>query len=311
MNKKIKKTMRQRDSFSILLKILLAVFLLLFLLCVIKTCIDCRNQIYRVITIVDETGYLPDKEDWDIIPDVVPPYDDNDLDSLSESISLEAFFPPIGDQGQYGTCVAWAVGYNLKTALNAIEHHWDSIQLAKPVNQTSPKDLWMSIPANQKGAMCRGTGFGPAFTVMMERGVADMKKVPYRNLGNCQGNILGDTLNRISGFKHIVSNNGAQLTVQQLKAYLHDTIPLVISAKLGYAFMEWNSNLVLNQDNYLMEGADHAYHAMVLVGYDDSKQAFRVRNSWGVNWGDKGSIWIDYSFFMNQFLDEVFMANNH
>lgn len=300
---------KYRNNFSILLKILLAVFLLLLVISVIKTCNDCKNA--RVITIVDETGYLPEQEDWENIPDVVPPYDDNDLDSLAERVSLEAFFPPIGNQERYGTCVAWAVGYNLKTALNAIDNHWTQEQLADPVNQTSPKDLWMGIPADQKGSMCEGTGFGPAFSVLMDKGVANMKEVPYDKLGNCQGTIVGDTANRIANYNHVVSNSGGMPSVGQLKAYLNDTIPLVFAAKLGYAFKGWNSDRVLSQDNYLMRGEEHAYHAMVLVGYDDSKLAFRVRNSWGEEWGDHGSIWVDYTFFIDQFLDEVFMANNH
>ena len=102
------KKKKTRNSFSTLLKVLLAVFLLLLIISVLKTCNDCKNT--RVITILDETGYLPENEDWDNIPDVVPPYDDNDLDSLAEKVSLEAFFPPIGNQESYGTCVAWAVG---------------------------------------------------------------------------------------------------------------------------------------------------------------------------------------------------------
>jgi hypothetical protein len=54
----------------------------------------------------------------------------------------------------------------------------------------------------------------------------------------------------------------------------------------------------------------HAYHAMVLVGYNDSKNAFRVRNSWGSSWGDNGSIWVDYQFFCKSFCFAAFVAQN-
>lgn len=37
-------------------------------------------------------------------------------------------------------------------------------------------------------------------------------------------------------------------------------------------------------------------HAMVVVGYDALAKRFRVRNSWGLNWGDWGYCWISESY---------------
>lgn len=37
-------------------------------------------------------------------------------------------------------------------------------------------------------------------------------------------------------------------------------------------------------------------HAVCCIGYDDSKKAFLVRNSWGVSWGDEGHFWLPYDF---------------
>lgn len=289
------------------LKVLLAIFLLLLILCIFKVLIDCR-YIRLHTTIVDQTGYLPDNEDWNNIPDTIAPYDDNDLDSLPKHISLEAYFPPIGDQGSYGTCVAWATGYNLNTALNAIKNHWTPTQLQDPANQTSPKDLWMGISSGDKGSYCEGTNFEPTFSVLMTEGVASMKQVPYKNMGSCNGQYVGDTTNMLASYKHVVSSSGGLPSVLQIKAYLNDTIPLVIAAHLGDRFMAWKSDEVINSDTYLQPGMEHAYHAMALSGYDDGKNAFRVRNSWGTSWGDNGSIWVDYDFFINSFCTEVFMA---
>lgn len=292
-----------RVDFSTLLKILAVLALLLFIICVIKTCADCKR--INEVSIVDRTGYLPDQENWDNIPDVEPPYDDDELDSLPEAVSLEHFFPPIGDQGRYGTCVAWSTGYNLKTALNAIENKWTPAQLADPANQTSPKDLWMGVPSERKGKYCEGTIFEAAFSVLMTKGVSNMKKVPYSNLGTCKGNFVGDTTNKIAGFNHVVSSGGLP-SVKQIKAYLNDTIPLVFAANVGEIFSGWKSNSVFKISDNGKKGG----HAMVLVGYDDSKHAFRIRNSWGVSWGDNGSAWVDYDFFMNDFCEEVFVVSN-
>ena len=35
-------------------------------------------------------------------------------------------------------------------------------------------------------------------------------------------------------------------------------------------------------------------HAVVIVGWDDSKSAWRVKNSWGTDWGENGYMWIAY-----------------
>lgn len=297
------KNNKKRSTIGIVLRVLLAIFLLLLLLCAVKTCRDCRYP-PRTITIVDETGYLPHRDDN--IPDVDPPYKDDDLDSLSQGVSLEAFFPPIGNQEKYGTCVAWAAGYNLKTALNAIENHWTTSQLADPANQTSPKDLWLGIAASDKGPQCAGTSFEPAFEVLRTQGASNMKDVPYKNLGTCGGTSPGDSTNRI------VSYNRVNFTkVEQIKAYLNDTIPLVVSAHLGDDFMSWNSDQVIKSDTRNKPNMQHAYHAMVISGYDDSKHAFRLRNSWGTRWGDKGSIWVDYDYFINDFCMDVYVASNH
>lgn len=41
-------------------------------------------------------------------------------------------------------------------------------------------------------------------------------------------------------------------------------------------------------------------HCMVIIGYDDDKKYFTVRNSWGENWGDKGYCYIPYKEIINK-----------
>jgi C1A family cysteine protease len=40
-------------------------------------------------------------------------------------------------------------------------------------------------------------------------------------------------------------------------------------------------------------------HATPIIGYDDTRQAFLVQNSWGTNWGNKGFYYMPYSVFMS------------
>lgn len=40
-------------------------------------------------------------------------------------------------------------------------------------------------------------------------------------------------------------------------------------------------------------------HAVLIVGYDNSKSWFIVRNSWGTGWGAKGYFYMPYAYFTN------------
>jgi len=49
-------------------------------------------------------------------------------------------------------------------------------------------------------------------------------------------------------------------------------------------------------------------HAVVLVGYDDTKKMFLVRNSWGPSWGLQGYFWMSYDYVQNTNLCSDFWA---
>lgn len=232
--------------------------------------------------------------------------------TLPSRVDLMPTFPPVGNQGAFGTCVAWAVGYNLKTSLEAMDRGYTTSQLNSTGRQFSPKDLFWSISDNDKGTDCNGTSFEPAMDVMINRGIATMQSVPYNGLGDCRQSTTGaeaEAANyQISNYRRI------DITINSVKEYLADNRPVAIGTKLGDNFMQWNSDDVISAHSGFSNVGQHAYHAMVAVGYDDSKGprgAFRVLNSWGQDWGDVGLIWIDYDFFVSQdFCFAAFVATN-
>jgi len=287
-------------------------FLLVLFSFSLQSCEQIDDILKILEQIISQTGWLMEDEEMDNIPEDIVPFDDDDAPNpapVRTEVSLEHLFPPIGDQGQYGTCVTWSVGYNLKTALNAIEKGWSESDLRSVGNQTSPKDLWFSIPSGDKGSQCNGTNFEPAMDALITKGAASLSVSPYSNLGNCTGSSVGDSKNKLTNYRKIASENEG-LTVENFKGYLNAGRPIAIGAKLGDRFMSWDNDSPIDRDTYNQPGMQHAYHAIVLVGYDDSKNAFRVRNSWGSSWGDRGSIWVDYDFFCRSFCFAAFVAQN-
>lgn len=47
-------------------------------------------------------------------------------------------------------------------------------------------------------------------------------------------------------------------------------------------------------------------HAVLLVGYDNNKQCFIARNSWGANWGEKGYFYMPYDVIRNSDMSSDF-----
>lgn len=278
---------------------------------------DTAALIFDIIDqLVDMMGYTKDNVNDETTDDII-----DDEKGLPSSKMWTQYTPPVGNQGQYGTCVAWATGYGLKTTLNRIDGRISSSNSA--ANQTSPVDLWhlMRVKADQKAsASCGGSSFDPAFKVMMTYGVQRMSNKPFTNqkmtcdpattvaMGNSSDK-LGDY--RVVAYtRELANTKDYGMTAANIKAHLAQG-PLVVGAKLGERFMRWNSSNVIYTDDPDSYNGGHAYHAMMVVGYDDSKGAFRIQNSWGSSdWGDNGFIWVDYDFFIKNFAFGVWSASN-
>ena len=279
----------------------------------VQSCKDTTlEDIVEVITQVSNgLGWLEEDENLDELEEDID-IDDDDA-NLPDKVDLSDKFPPIGNQGQYGTCVAWSVGYNIRTYLEAVDQGYTQTELAEKSHQFSPKDLFWSIPTGDKGADCNGTGFEPAFDALVSRGVAPLSDVPYEDLSDCSSTPPSSWTSSASNYKIENYRKIDYQSVAEIKDYLREGRAISFGARLGDNFMEWDSDDIINSDTYTNPGMQHAYHAMALCGYDDSKGpngAFRVVNSWGTSWGDNGYIWVDYSFFINDFCFCAFVAKS-
>jgi hypothetical protein len=222
--------------------------------------------------------------------------------NLPSKVDLTSKFPPIGHQRLTSTCVAWAVAYYGKSYFDGINKNLSASQLALPNNQYSPTDLFFAIDPQLRGKLakeqfpCFGTQFEHAFNVMINRGVNTLSAVPFDEICrlNSPGNSSTASANRIKNFRRI------QGSVKEIKEQLADGIPVILGAKVNNEFSQLNGSTILKNLNYT-GGKDEGGHALVIAGYDDSKNAFRIINSYGNFWGDNGYLWVDYNFLVNKF----------
>ncbi len=68
------------------------------------------------------TGMVWDEQSYRSIPYKVQ-FTASTYDNLPTSYSLEQYVPTPGDQGQYGTCVAYAAAYGLRTTMYAKDYN--------------------------------------------------------------------------------------------------------------------------------------------------------------------------------------------
>lgn len=89
---------------------------------------------------------------------------------------------------------------------------------------------------------------------------------------------------------HAVDNT----SILDLKSTLAGDNPIVFGFAVYPSFMNVTSDgmMPMPQGDEQPEGG----HCVVMVGYDDNKRVFIVRNSWGESWGDKGYFYMPYDF---------------
>ena len=221
--------------------------------------------------------------------------------NLPASYDLSQYLPPIGNQGQYGTCVAWSVGYYSKSATEAIALNRSTADLTAASNQISPKDLFLAIPDSKKGASnCNGTNFTDALDILQSRGAASLQTVPYSGITDCSSSNVQANWTTAATQHKIKYYRKIEASVNSIKEKIANKLPVMFGAKVYSNFQSWNTADVYSS----LSGGFQGNHAITIIGYNDGigpGGAFKVVNSWGDTWGSGGFIWIDYNFLLSQF----------
>ena len=208
--------------------------------------------------------------------------------ALPRQVDLSQNFPPPGNQGQQGSCVGWAVAYALKSYHERDERTWS---LADEEHLMSPAYVYNQI--RQRGG---GSYFVDAFDVLLNQGVASLKLMPYdQNDYSRQPSAAAraEAANyKIAAWGRVDAGTTRADFEQEMKRHLVAGSPLVIGIPVYPDFQSLSPSNPIYDDS---SGVSRGGHAIVIVGYDDARSAFRIVNSWGNGWGvDGGYGWIDY-----------------
>ena len=95
-------------------------------------------------------------------------------------------------------------------------------------------------------------------------------------------------------------------TLDEMRSCLADGFPFVFGFTVYESF---ESQSVAKSGIVNMPKASEKViggHAVLAVGYNDSKKRFIVRNSWGADWGMKGYFTMPYAYVSNRNLSDDF-----
>ncbi len=213
------------------------------------------------------------------------------------------------------TAVALASQYkNYQDRSNAITYHFESenpdlvwaIPGSTAVFSSQPfvQDLLNCMPI-EKDAICSSGWHGNTFDFMVyKQGIpmvyqgdlqltqADGKSFKYaKNVYKpgekfaCQPN-KGFT--RANSWDYVNSPPDKLPSVAQLKTALVEHGPIVAPIFYDECLANYRGGVFNEKD------AGMVNHVVVLLGWDDTKQAWLIKNSWGEEWGEKGFGWIKY-----------------
>ncbi|MDE6020330.1 MAG: hypothetical protein K2H01_04920 [Ruminococcus sp.] len=237
--------------------------------------------------------------------------------SLPSSVDLSTspYFPPIGNQQQVGSCVAWSTTYYQFTfAANKLNNITSTESTAY-----SPRWVYNWLNGGNTG---NGISFFNAYYVLEHQGCLTMSECPYMNNGSYDTSISTNTeamvraLNtRLTYYNDIILNtktnpitSPTDTDLNQIKALLNSGYILQVSTDWNHNYKRTTGTVSPNEwaiyECHFGDG-----HAMSVVGYNDNiqcdingngiieegeKGAFKVANSHGTGYRNNGFVWVMY-----------------
>ena len=193
---------------------------------------------------------------------------------------------PIIDQGALGSCAVNAQAFCISTMTK------NKLNLSR-LTLYALSRIVTGIQLNEQG-----TAINMNCESIRIYGVCDEFIFPYINIA--ENSIVVPPINALKNSFFL--NNYQYFAVDQsldsLRQCLFEKqVPII------FGFAIWENFFSADNDGIVpMPTKNEKWiggHAVVMVGYDDSKKWFKCANSWGPDWGDNGFFYMPYDLIIN------------
>ncbi len=190
------------------------------------------------------------------------------------NIDGHSYVTGVRNQGACGSC--WAFG-----GIAALESRI-KITAGDPDEELDLSEQYL-LSCSPGG--CSGYSLYGTANFLQQQGTVTEECMPYRaNDGIACGTVCSDAQYK---FRR-VSDWHWTYGVNNIKAALQNG-PVYVAFEVFSDFYDYTGGVYRH-----VYGRSEGWHAVSIVGYDDSLEAWVVKNSWGESWGEDGYFWIAY-----------------
>ncbi|MFJ9849426.1 C1 family peptidase [Streptomyces sp. NPDC101150] len=208
--------------------------------------------------------------------------------TLPASVDLSKYAPAPGNQGQVGSCAAWAVDY---TAYGVLER-----EQKISGGPQAPMFTYAQVVKGQE----RGTSLADHFRIAMKQGVDSKSHYWQGDFDYTTQPTADETRSaakwKLSGYTPL--HTGSRMKAE-VKTALAKGLPVAVAMPVHNSFFGVTPRAAASYSYSPTAGDPMAGgHAMAIVGYNS--KGVRVENSWGSGWGDHGFINLSWKFLTDQ-----------
>ena len=210
---------------------------------------------------------------------------------LPVKIDYTGNMTPVKDQGDEGTCVAFASVVGVKEYQDTKEY--------KNLISLSPRYLYSLCKKYDGSPGEEGTYPRMAMKMLLNYGTPPEKYWPYRPHQADKPKAGADK----AAIEYKVKAYARLRTVSEMKRSLVINGPFLAGVDV---YESWFTNRASKTGLIPMPKKSEQYqggHAICIVGYDDVKKMFKFKNSWSAKWGERGYGYLAYDYIKKYCVD--------